>query len=53
MIQSAVKNPDTVREVEAINTYVESTPVVEETAVETVVEEVAETTEEVAETVAE
>ncbi len=64
VIQSAVKNPDTVREAETINTYVveESTPLVEETANETasevaeeVVEEtVSEVTEEVTEeTVAE
>ena len=56
VIQSAVKNPDTVREAEAINTYVveESAPLVEETAVETATEEVAEVTEEVVEeTVAE
>ncbi len=53
VIQSAVKNLDTVREAEAINTYVESTPVVEEAAVETT-EEVTEVAEEVVEeTVAE
>ena len=46
VIQSAVKKPDTVREAEAINTYVveESTPLVEETAVETTTEEVVEET---------
>ena len=52
VIQSAVKNPDTVREVENINTYVvEDAPLVEETAVETTAEEVTE--EVVEETVAE
>jgi len=57
VIQSAVKNPDIVREAEAINTYVveESAPLVEETAVEATTEEVAEevTEEVVEETVAE
>ena len=55
VIQSAVKNPDTVREVEAINTYVveESAPLVEETAAEATVEVAEEVTEVVEETVAE
>ena len=48
VIQSAVKNPDKIRNAETINTYVveESTPLVEETANEAVSEVAEEVTEE-------